>query len=852
MICKHCGTEINTKIREADGSVVCPGCGTVYRPKSAPKPEQRPTAAPAAEPRPARTDDTHRSSSQPRKAAKRSGAGVKAAIAIFAAVLIIGGVVALVTHGKNNKDNNGQTSSNPTYISESNQVAVAAQPVSYEHQILGLVYTEQAKPREEFMVDLCQQLGMNFYDYESYQMNFVMDNPAGIYDAACELIDAGCTTIIIYDKSDTTYPFDTADLLAQTRPDIKVVLTRNPNYVPNAGGIAVETGTNPAPASGKSLEIAYTETFNLGSDGLVSSHAFQNGVAWAILKNQSDNTSRLGLINKYGEVIFLLDENRFSEKLSNLIYTPFINGLAAVYPYDSVYNVHPSFAGFIIINQNGEIVFDSKDENLYMSGQADDGTFFLVKHESGFSADVWKIYTLDSSLELHETNIDCSEDARNGQNTFPHYTKLADGLYYKNNGNGYYLNLTKEVWFPVEHTQLYNGTNLISYGFVNNYAAFYLDISGTFAKPRNGYSTFQHICLLPINVLSGLSTSDQIIDELMTNDACIVLRKAGEDVGHDIYSFSTSYGGSFYHQAPYGKYPVDYVDFDGNPIMSFPSFPDGVSYEYVGEYSDGFLPIYLKGADGKIYATIINEAGSVQYDPVGPLNLSRGDKDTIHYKGYIFFVDSTDKSLRVITPQGEIKRLGDTLPGLENDHYSQRIETSLSIPATSVALGDGYLFTRFDNWSYKYYSINGSSDIEKVIASYNGNGELVYTGTDGIARTSTTVRQPTATQETTQATAPQKAYITPSSFSIEGKWKNTGTYTYGQVQSGAIVSFDGTTCNVVSPADTYAFYKDGNDYRLDCTTMLFSETQSFVVKIVDQDHIDIYVGNNYLELARVS
>ena len=96
MQCRKCGVEINTKIREADGSVVCPGCGTVYRPKSAPKPEQRPTVAPATEPRPARTDNTHRNSSQPRKAAKRFVSWSKIAIAaVIVLVLITGAFIAL-------------------------------------------------------------------------------------------------------------------------------------------------------------------------------------------------------------------------------------------------------------------------------------------------------------------------------------------------------------------------------------------------------------------------------------------------------------------------------------------------------------------------------------------------------------------------------------------------------------------------------------------------------------------------------------------------------------------------------------------------------------------------------------
>ena len=99
--------------------------------------------------------------------------------------------------------------------------------------------------------------------------------------------------------------------------------------------------------------------------------------------------------------------------------------------------------------------------------------------------------------------------------------------------------------------------------------------------------------------------------------------------------------------------------------------------------------------------------------------------------------------------------------------------------------------------------------------------------------------------------APQKSYTNPKKFSIEGKWKNVGSYTFGQVQSNAIVVFDGTYCNVFSPQDTYAFYKDGDDFRLDCTSFLFSDTLSFTVKIVDKNNIDIYNGTNYLELTKV-
>ena len=40
MICKRCGNEINTNNRRADGTIVCPSCGMIYRQKPAAKQAQ--------------------------------------------------------------------------------------------------------------------------------------------------------------------------------------------------------------------------------------------------------------------------------------------------------------------------------------------------------------------------------------------------------------------------------------------------------------------------------------------------------------------------------------------------------------------------------------------------------------------------------------------------------------------------------------------------------------------------------------------------------------------------------------------------------------------------------------------
>jgi len=88
-------------------------------------------------------------------------------------------------------------------------------------------------------------------------------------------------------------------------------------------------------------------------------------------------------------------------------------------------------------------------------------------------------------------------------------------------------------------------------------------------------------------------------------------------------------------------------------------------------------------------------------------------------------------------------------------------------------------------------------------------------------------------------------------FAIEGKWKSVGDYGFGQAQPGSIVIFDGKNCNYFSPNDTYAFYEDGNRLILDCTSMLFSQNQSFTVTIIDEDNIEVAQGSYVTELKRV-
>lgn len=93
-------------------------------------------------------------------------------------------------------------------------------------------------------------------------------------------------------------------------------------------------------------------------------------------------------------------------------------------------------------------------------------------------------------------------------------------------------------------------------------------------------------------------------------------------------------------------------------------------------------------------------------------------------------------------------------------------------------------------------------------------------------------------------------FVDLEDFYIEGKWKNIGDDGFGQAQPEAIVAFDGTHCNYYSPYDTYAFYYDGSNYRLEVVGLL-GDTCSFTVNIVDNDNIEVIDGYGAVSLMRL-
>ena len=240
-----------------------------------------------------------------------------------------------------------------------------------------------------------------------------------------------------------------------------------------------------------------------------------------------------------------------------------------------------------------------------------------------------------------------------------------------------------------------------------------------------------------------------------------------------------------------------------------PSFPESTSIEKIGVFSGGYLPIFLKGADSKYYVTVVDTSGKQMYEPVKTSDSNWFSNSNYFCSNGKVFI-SENKQYFLVDTSGKKNQLSINLSG-------------------NIEGYDGdYVYHSGGIWNLK--------DNSELTAYFPINSNAYSNRSD---------------ESSDVSSAKQKNYVTKNDFSIIGKWKNIGEYTYGQAQTGSIINFDGTNCNFYSPKDTYAFYKKGDNYRLDCTSPL-GDTASFTVKIIDDDHIDVSNGSNIVELKRVS
>ncbi len=256
-------------------------------------------------------------------------------------------------------------------------------------------------------------------------------------------------------------------------------------------------------------------------------------------------------------------------------------------------------------------------------------------------------------------------------------------------------------------------------------------------------------------------------------------------------------------------------DYNASTIASFPENWDVIWLE---PFSGGYAAVGLRGTDTKYYFTVIDTEGNAQFDPIKYDYNAYALLSTWH--GYVSI--KIDKEAAYFDPTGK-----------------QITELEYKLLQADAQIGEsGVAWMRIETGASCFTGENNSTlDTVYIVSNYDEVAGQIYS-----PQNSGNSMDNNPTEE--------KEYQFPSSYSIEGKWKNVGTYTFGQVGAGAIVVFDGTHCNFYSPSDTYAFYEKQLAYKLDITSAL-GETLSFVVRIVDENNIDIYNGSNYLELTRV-
>ncbi len=587
-----------------------------------------------------------------------------------------------------------------------------------------------------------------------------------------------------------------------------------------------EAPTQP-PTIDNSTIVETTEDYYLTSPESYNckSCAFTDGVAWATLTKDKSNDKKLALINTRGEIMYIQGAEFENSKL---VATPFVHGLSAIYP--SYGNGQPN-PGFAIINNLGKIVYSVMDNNTYLCGRDVDGNFYIATHNSGFDHNIWTVGVLDSEAKYTDLGIEIPKGVTNSYNNT---IRLTNNLIYFQDSCGY-LNIKKKCWVNC------GPNNMTTLGSTSELAV--IEDRGSFF-------------LVPIAALSDITDYKDIKELIKSNSATYAITngvKGGllytqENMSIDSWAFSTWNDGSFYRKywrtdgLVNKELRYDYLDMNGKLIFEYPTFAEGVKYLRIDDISGGYSAVYLEGVDGKSYVTIIDDKGEPKYPPI---HITANSLCSCN--GYMLFYDTQEEVYDIITPDGSHKHLGDSLTGLETGRaiYSKNYFI--------LIIGGGYIFCR--DGEYKYVSVDGNSYIEKATASYNNNGDLVYFDNEGNKAVNSMNRmQHNSSDETVASieasTDAQKAYISSNNFSIVGKWKNIGTYTFGQAQKGSIISFNGTNCNFFSPKDTYAFYKDGENYKLDCTSPL-ADTVSFTVKIIDENNIDVFYGTNLVELTRV-
>ena len=486
----------------------------------------------------------------------------------------------------------------------------------------------------------------------------------------------------------------------------------------------------------------------------------------------------------------LIDESGYVYLTTDAPGTPMSGGYTVVSRED----------GFDIYNAAGVCSFsftNTPELQMTVVGQGD-GVFLVVEHATGFAGNAYYLYEIDGSgsevSSRYEVASRHSYDPDPDQRRF---TYLGSGIFACNEAK-FYVN---------------NGV-LVD---INELNIFSIALETPFVDGVSVAKKTETVVNGPFDTICTISAED-----LQSAEAVEAWFNNSSSFGF-YYDAAISGEGYMLHRIdPWGWEGNDgyygVYDYRGNRLALMPSYPSEVSIIEMGTYKNGYAPLLLRGADQFYYVTMLDTNGVQQYDP-------------------ICLGKNLTGSTKMVEP--ELRSFAAYAGG--DFIYKQYGFTG----------EDGFIRIDVAGQSTFFEQLPSGSNLYAADENYVYFNDGCLTAHDGsIVFDSVFVTENEDSEPEDVPDEQTRNYISVSDYTIEGKWKSVGDYGFGQAQPGAIVVFDGTHCNVLSPEDTYAFYKQDEDFVLDCTSVL-SGTESFVVKIVDEDNIDLHNGGYVTELTRV-
>ena len=552
---------------------------------------------------------------------------------------------------------------------------------------------------------------------------------------------------------------------------------------------------------------------------------YSDGVAWATVL-EADGQERTCAVDEAGNILFTLEEDPY--------YTSdFYDGVAfyrvstkGQYSY-SEYSKNLYLCYEVIIDKQGNELYRTEFDEPSRTWEHilgyDDGRFMVAKYTSSITEADVSFYVMDTHCDVIDGPVAGKqliekELIRNdfnahyflGDNALEYFGEGWYTLYY-DNAAYHTFNLNTVRWLDgrVPAIPFENGTAVMAWH----------DIYYT-----SDYNSRDRVDLSNV---ARCDTNMNVLEEYDGNSGIIA-------------NISEVRDGLIRNYENYYTYSeVWFTDLLGNTVLDLRDlYPD--SCKDVTCFHDGYAILNIIGADGNYYATVLDSNGTSLFEPIQQCAHSYNYEENsivfVNDDPYLLLYDR-DEALGLYDMNGTL---------LHNISADWETYETNSRDDFDVTVTDGIVRLQYE----ETFKELGSDDITlyKVfpVTDWIEAGSNVYE-LEFINPFETTSNGSAEAETETSS----KDYVTLSDFTIEGKWKSVGDYGFGQAQPGAIVVFDGSNCNFFSPQDTYALYQDGDTYKLDVTSFMSTDTLTFTIKTVDNNHIDVFYGGQITELQRM-